>query len=149
MKHSEKILIVTAHFNPKITQRLKQGAMESFLKAGWSASQLIAVEVPGAVEIPLAIQWAFESPDVVGAVALGAVVRGETYHFESVCMSVERGCSELMLKAGRPIGFGVIMTNNLEQSLARTIGKQGNKGKEAADVVIEMLQLRSRMATLL
>jgi 6,7-dimethyl-8-ribityllumazine synthase len=101
---------------------------------------VLAVRVPGAVEIPLAAQ-ALLDIGCDGVVTLGAVIRGETSHYDYVCNSVERGVSELMLKYKKPIGFGVLTTENDEQAEARAGGKHGNKGAEAAEVVVEMIGL--------
>lgn len=102
--------------------------------------EVYAVRVPGAVEIPLACQALFDK-GCDGVVALGAVIRGETSHYDYVCTSVERGVTTLMLDYKKPIGFGVLTTENDEQALDRAGGKHGNKGAEAAEVVIEMIGL--------
>ena len=133
-----RIAVVTSRFNEEITSKLEAGAME--LLEGLNC-EILAVSVPGAVEIPITIQALFESQKVDGAVALGAVIRGETTHYDEVCRSVERGCSNLMLEHKKPIGFGILTTENDEQALARAGGKHGNKGADAAQVVIEMIGL--------
>lgn len=102
--------------------------------------EVLAVRVPGAVEIPLACQALFDQ-GCDGVVALGCVIRGETSHYDYVCNSVERGVTALMLERKKPIGFGVLTTENDEQAEARAGGKHGNKGAEAAQVVIEMIGL--------
>lgn len=136
-----KIAIVTARFNPEITSLLKKGA-EDYLKEK-GVAKVVSVEVPGAVEIPLMAQD-FLAKGFHGVVALGAVIRGDTAHFDYVCRSVERGITELMLKWQKPIGFGVLTTENEEQAFARAGGSMGNKGAEAAQVVLEMLDLLSK-----
>lgn len=133
-----KIAVVTARFNHEITSLLEAAALD--LLEGLNC-EILAVSVPGAVEIPLTIQALFEAQKVDGAVALGAVIRGETTHYEEVCRSVERGCSILMLEHKKPIGFGILTTENEEQALARAGGEHGNKGADAAQVVIEMIGL--------
>ena len=139
-----KIGIVTARFNSEVTYLLETGAKQALLKAGLTASQIIDVRVPGAVEIPLACQALLDA-GCAGVVALGAVIRGETSHYDYVCNSVERGCSELMLQYKKPIGFGVLTTENDEQAMARAGGAHGNKGAESAEVVLEMLQLMDKI----
>jgi 6,7-dimethyl-8-ribityllumazine synthase len=132
-----KVGVVTSRFNEEITSKLEAGALtylESF------DVEIFSVRVPGAVEIPLACKALFNA-GCEGVVALGAVIRGETTHYESVCTSVERGVTHLMLETGRPIGFGVLMTENDEQAEARSGGAHGNKGAEAAQVVMEMMGL--------
>jgi 6,7-dimethyl-8-ribityllumazine synthase len=133
--------VVTSRFNSEVTEKLEQGAL-SYLESlsGTADIEVLAVLVPGAVEIPLAVQ-ALLDKNCDGVVALGAVIRGETSHYDYVCNSVERGVSELMLKYKKPIGFGVLTTENDEQAMDRAGGKHGNKGAEAAEVVIEMIGL--------
>lgn len=133
-----KIGIVTAQFNSEITERLEEGARSTLLAAG---VQITAVQVPGAIEIPLACQALLLDGDCDGVVALGAVIRGETSHYDYVCNSVERGITQLMLATRRPIGFGVLTTENEEQAFARVGGAHGHKGIETAQVVLKMLDL--------
>lgn len=143
--NSYKIGVVTARFNTPVTEKLEQGAMQSLKEAGVEDQDILQVRVPGAVEIPIVVKQLFDAGcDAV--VALGAVIRGETAHFDFVCNSVERGCSELMLEYNRPVGFGVITTENGEQAFARAGGKKGNKGAECAEVVLEMLQIKEKIS---
>ncbi len=135
-----KIGVVTARFNAEVTEKLLEGALETLKEKGFKPQQITSVTVPGAVEIPLACMTLFDS-GCSAVVALGAVIRGETTHYDSVCQSVERGCSELQLRYKRPIGFGVLTTENEEQALARAGGNHGNKGAEAVLVALEMLDL--------
>ena len=133
-----RIAVVTARFNEEVTSKLEDGAFDYLEEVG---AEILSVRVPGAIEIPLAIQALFESKKIDGIVALGAVIRGETTHYDYVCQSVERGCSELMLRYNKPVGFAVLTTENEEQALARAGGEHGNKGYEAAQVVVEMIGL--------
>jgi 6,7-dimethyl-8-ribityllumazine synthase len=133
-----KIGIVTALFNSEITERLEAGALATLEQAG---VQTIAVQVPGAIEIPLACQALLLEGDCDGVIALGAVIRGETSHYDYVCNSVERGITQLMLATRRPIGFGVLTTENEEQAMARVGGIHGHKGIETAQVVLKMIDL--------
>ncbi len=133
-----RIAVVTARFNEEITAKLEDGAFDYLEEIG---AQILSVRVPGAIEIPLAIQALLQSKKIDGAVAIGAVIRGETTHYDYVCQSVERGCSELMLRYQKPVGFAVLTTENEEQALARAGGAHGNKGYESAQVVIEMIGL--------
>lgn len=135
-----KIGIVTAKFNREITQELEKGALNYLIANNIDQKNIINVHVPGAVEIPLAAK-ALLAKGCDAVVALGAVIRGETSHYDLVCNSVERGVSQLMLETGKPIAFGVITTENEDQAWSRTIGAHGNKGTEAAQVALEMLQL--------
>lgn len=135
-----KIGVVTAKFNSEITLKLEEGALTALKKAGLKDKQIITVRVPGAVEIPLACQALLEQ-GCDGVVALGAVIRGETSHYDYVCMSVERGVSQLQLQYKKPIGFGVLTTENEEQAFERVGGRHGHKGSEAAEVTLEMIEL--------
>jgi len=132
-----KIGVVISRFNSEVTEKLEEGAL-TYLEE--TEAEILAVKVPGAVEIPLACKALFDI-GCSGVVALGAVIRGETSHYDYVCNSVERGITALMLEYKRPIGFGVLTTENEEQALARAGGAHGNKGAEAAQVVIEMMGL--------
>ena len=133
-----KIGVVTSRFNSEITEKLEEGAL-SFLDE--IDADIFAVRVPGAVEIALAAQALFDFQKVDGVVVLGAVIRGETTHYDEVCRSVERNCSRLMLDHKKPVGFGVLTVENEEQALERVGGKHGHKGAEAAQVVVEMIGL--------
>jgi len=141
-----KIGIVTAKFNSLVTEKLEAGALRALEESGLSSQQVKVVRVPGAVEIPLAVKALFEV-GYDGVVALGAVIRGETSHYDYVCNAVERGCSQMMLDFGRPVGFGVLTTENEEQALDRAGGKHGNKGHEAAQVVLEMIKTIENIKT--
>ena len=142
-----KIGLVTAKFNSPVTEKLEQGALERFTELGVPSENIVCVRVPGAVEVTLAAKWLIEQ-GCEAVVTLGAVIRGETAHFDYVCQSVERGCTELMLTTGTPISFGVLTTENADQAFARAGGKKGNKGAEAVDVVIEMLNLKKEIRKL-
>jgi len=135
-----RIGIVTSRFNDEVTSKLESGAVERLIELGAKDEQLLRLSVPGAVEIPLAVQ-ALLKKGCIGVVALGAVIRGETAHFEYVCRSVERGCSNVALEFGKPVAFGVLTVDNDEQAAERIGGRHGHKGREAAEVVVEMVQL--------
>lgn len=138
MKQSAlKVGVVTSRFNNEVTDKLEEGAL-SYLEE--FDLEILAVKVPGAVEIPLACKALFDI-GCHGVVALGAVIRGETSHYDYVCNSVERGVTALMLEYKRPIGFGVLTTDDDEQAMDRAGGKHGNKGAESARVVMEMMGL--------
>ncbi len=135
-----KIGLVTARFNTAITERLETGCHERLLQLGLGPEQVVRVRVPGAVEIPLvAAKMLDQAYDCV--IALGAVIQGDTKHFDYVCQAVERGCNEVMLSAKKPVIFGVLTTDNEEQALERVGGAHGHKGRDAADTAVEMLNL--------
>lgn len=134
--------VVTSRFNTKVTERLQSGALKEFAALGVSKNQIVSVWVPGAYEIPLAAKWLIEFEKCDGVVALGAVIRGETTHYDYVCSAVERGCTTLQLESGRPIIFGVLTTENEDQALNRAGGQHGHKGHEAVQTLFEMLNLK-------
>jgi 6,7-dimethyl-8-ribityllumazine synthase len=135
-----KIGVVTARFNAFVTDKLESGALDTLKKLGCPERGILAVRVPGAFEIPLAAKALLEAGcDAV--VALGAVIRGETSHYDFVCTAVERGCTEVQLRVGKPVAFGVLTTDNEQQAEDRAGGKYGNKGSEAAEVAVEMANL--------
>lgn len=135
-----KIGIVTARFNHEITEALETGAYERLLELGLKTEQIIRARVPGAVEIPLVAQQLLDR-ECDAIIALGAVIQGDTKHFDYVCNSVERGCTSVMLATKKPVVFGVLTTDNEAQAKARIGGEHGHKGRDAADVVVEMLNL--------
>lgn len=135
-----KIGIVTARFNSEITEKLESGALARLHELGVTADQIKQVRVPGAVEIPLVAQRLL-SADCDGVIALGCVIQGDTKHFDYVCNSVERGCTQVMLETKKPVIFGVLTTDNDEQAEARVGGAHGHKGRDAAEVLVEMLNL--------
>lgn len=139
-----KIGVVTARFNSEVTMKLEEGAIRELKEM--KCSEIKAVRVPGAVEIPLAARALLEA-GYDGVVALGAVIRGETSHYDYVCSSVERGCTELQLRYGKPVTFGVLTTDNEEQALDRAGGHHGNKGAEAAQVAVELVRLVKMIGT--
>lgn len=128
-----------------MTEKLLSGAVD-FLEHLDTDIEILSVSVPGAVEIPLAAQALLEK-GCDGVVTLGAVIRGDTSHYDFVCNSVERGVSQLMLEYKKPIGFGVLTTDNDEQALDRAGGKHGNKGRDAAEVTVEMIGLLNELKT--
>lgn len=132
--------VVTSRFNNEITDKLEAGALEWIQNNVKEDLDIVALRVPGAVEIPLACKALFDD-GCEAVVAVGCVIRGDTSHYDVVCNSVERGVSQLMLEYGRPIGFGVITTENDEQAEDRAGGKHGNKGAEAAEVAFEMMYM--------
>ena len=150
-----KIGVITSKFNSDVTEKLEAGALRALEEASGDTGvfrdkfekiEVKTVRVPGAVEIPLAAQ-ALLRAGYDGVVALGAVIRGETSHYDYVCSSVERGCTQLMLEYSKPIGFGVLTTENDDQAMDRAGGKHGNKGYEAAQVVLEMINTLREVGT--
>ena len=133
--------LVAARFNGSVAQRLLDGARGFLLDRGARACDLTLVRVPGAWEIPAALDALAADRRVHGLVALGAVVRGETPHFEYICNECAAGCARVTARTGIPVGFGVLTCDDAEQALARAGGAAGNKGEEAAAAALEMVHL--------
>ncbi len=124
---------------------MKDGAVEALIKHGLSEEQITVAYCPGAYEIPLIAKTLLETGRYDGVICLGAVIRGDTPHFEFVCNAVNYGVSKLNLSHGKPITFGVLTTNNVEQALERTNPETGNKGEEAAVAILDMLSVMAKI----
>ncbi|KRL98871.1 6,7-dimethyl-8-ribityllumazine synthase [Liquorilactobacillus satsumensis] len=142
---NRKIGIVVAKFNELVTQKLLAGAQQTLLQAGVNAADLLVIWVPGAFELPRVVRLLSESQRVAGIIALGAVVRGETSHYDYVCSETASGLAAVSLHGPVPVMFGVLTTDNLEQALNRAGGKAGNKGSECALGVLEMINLQEKL----
>lgn len=140
-----RVGIVVSRFNDTITRRLLEGARDALVRHGVQDDAIGVAWVPGAVEIPMAAQAMARSGDYDAIVALGAVIRGATSHYESVCSMVSSGVARVALDAGLPVIFGVLTTDTIEQALERSGTKAGNKGFEAALGAIEMVSLLKRL----
>lgn len=136
-----KIAIVTTRFNGFVTGRLQEGALDAFVRHGGSRDDADLVHVPGAFELPLICRRLAESGRYDALVALGAVIRGATPHFDYVASGATTGLSQTMLSTGVPIGFGVLTTDTVEQAVDRAGAKGGNKGAEALLTAVEMANL--------
>lgn len=141
-----RFAVVVSRFNAFVTERLLNGALDALTRAGAGATNIDIVRVPGAMEIPLAAQQAAESGRYDAVVCLGAVIRGETPHFEYVSAETSRGVAQAALRAGIPMAFGVLTVENLEQAVDRAGLKSGNKGFEAAMSAIEMANLLRKIS---
>ncbi len=141
-----RIGIVLARFNELVGEQLLEGAVAALLSRGAETQHIDVVRVPGSFEIPVALKAMAETEKYDALVALGAVIRGETPHFEYVAGECARGIREVSVDYGLPIGFGVLTVNTLEQALARAGANQGaNKGAEAALVAVEMANLLRKL----
>ncbi|MEE8435854.1 MAG: 6,7-dimethyl-8-ribityllumazine synthase, partial [bacterium] len=136
-----KIAVLAARFNQFVTERLLQGALELYTQHGGDPADTRVVMVPGAFEMPLIAQKLAASGSFDALVALAAVVRGETPHFEYVSSAAAQGLSRVSLDTGVPVGFGVLTTDTMEQAIDRAGAKGGNKGAEAMRTAIEMANL--------
>ena len=141
MARDLRIAVVASRFNESIVARLLDGAMRTLLRHGAAESAIELVRVPGAFEIPAAVARvaAARQPDAV--IALGAVIRGETPHFEYICAACSEGLGRLALELSMPIAFGVLTVDDVEQALQRSGPGDDNKGSEAAASAIEMARL--------
>lgn len=133
--------IVVARFNSLFSEQLLNGCVDALLRHGVADEEIDIVHVPGAMEIPLVCQRLARSENYDAVIALGAVVRGATPHFEQVTNAVTRGCAEVALAEGVPVVFGVLTTDTLEQTMERAGTKAGNKGADAAMSALEMANL--------
>lgn len=139
--------IVVSRFNEFITDRLLDGALDTLRRHGVAEDAVDVVRVPGAVEIPLAAQALAESDRYHAVIALGAVIRGATSHYDYVCSMVSSGVNRVALDTGVPVMFGVLTTDSLEQAIERAGSKAGNSGSAAALGAIEMASLLDQLPT--
>jgi 6,7-dimethyl-8-ribityllumazine synthase len=141
-----RVAVVVARFNPDITTRLRDGAVEALTVAGAPEDAVEVFEVPGAFELPWAARVAATSGRFDAVVCLGCVIRGETYHFEVIADTAARGVMAVACDTGIPVTFGVLTTDTTEQALARAGMDRTNKGWEAAVGALELAHLGRRMA---
>ena len=140
-----RIAIVVARFNDFITSKLLDGARAALERHGVADNDVTVVSVPGSFEIPLAAKKLAESGDHHAVICLGAVIRGETDHYEHVTGEAAKGIAAASLASGRPVIFGVLTTDTLEQAINRAGGKQGNNGYAAGLAAIEMANLMTAL----
>ncbi len=136
-----RVGIVVSRFNSFITERLLEGALDTFTRQGGKLEDVDVVHVPGAFEMPLAAKRLAARGGYDALVALGAVVRGETPHFEYVASAATSGLSSVSLETGIPVAFGLLTTETVQQAIDRAGAKSGNKGSEAILTAIEMANL--------
>lgn len=136
----KKYAVVVARFNHFITDRLVEGCLDTLKRHGVKDEEIEIIRVPGAFEIPLAAQKASKK-DYDAIITLGAVIRGDTPHFDYVCAEVSKGVANVSLNTGKPIIFGVITTDTIDQAIQRAGVKSGNKGSDADLSAIEMANL--------
>lgn len=137
--------LVVSRFNDLIAQRLVEGARDALLRTGAREDAITVVKVPGSFEIPLAASRLAASGRYDAIVCLGAVIRGETPHFEYVASEAAKGIAQVSLQSGVPLAFGIITADTLEQAMDRAGAKSGNKGFDAAMTAIEMANLMKRL----
>jgi 6,7-dimethyl-8-ribityllumazine synthase len=139
-----KVSIVVSRFNGFVTDRLLEGALDALRRHGVEENGITVVRVPGAFEIPLGVRRA-AGMKVDAVIALGALIRGGTPHFDYLSAEVTKGVAQVMLDTGIPVSFGVLTTDTVEQAIERAGAKAGNKGAEAAQSALEMASLLRRM----
>ena len=140
-----KIAIVVARFNSFITERLLSGACDTLTRSGCSPDAIEIFRVPGSWELPVTVKTIAGQRRHDAIIALGAVIRGDTPHFDYVAGQAASGLSQVPIETGIPVAFGVLTTNTLDQAIDRAGGKSGNKGSDAALTAIEMANLLRRL----
>ena len=140
---SARYALAVGRFYEDLADRLVAGAREELEAAG--VSEIDVFDVPGAFELPLAAKYAAESGRYVGVVCLGAVIRGETSHYDHVCAEAARGIAQVSLDTGVPCAFGVLTVETMEQALARAGGNKRHQGRDAARATLAMAALHERL----
>ncbi|MBS1902749.1 MAG: 6,7-dimethyl-8-ribityllumazine synthase [Bacteroidetes bacterium] len=138
----KRFALVVSRFNSEVTEGLLAGAFTTLVGAGASESDITIIETPGAFEIPIALEWLALGGSYDALVALGAVIQGETSHYDHISEAAMRGIQSVSLKYGIPIACGVLTTFTDEQAVARSSDTDANKGREAALAAIEMVNLK-------
>lgn len=139
--NSVKVGIAVSRWNSVITGEMLEGAIDALVGRGISEERITVIRCPGSYELPLSCKLLLEDETLDGVVAIGAVIRGETPHFDYVCDAVNRGILQLNLTSGRPVSFGVLTTDRVDQALERAGREKGNKGAEAALALCEMIAI--------
>jgi 6,7-dimethyl-8-ribityllumazine synthase len=137
--------IAVGRFYEELADRLVAGAQAAFAEAG--AGETDVFDVPGAFELPMAAKLCAETGRYDGVACLGAVIRGETDHYDYVCAEAARGIQEVQLRTGVPCAFGVLTVDTMEQALARSGGGTRDTGRHAAEAVLALARIRSRLAS--
>lgn len=137
--------IVASCFHQPLVDELRAGAVDALLHHGVEEGAIEILRVPGAWEVPLALGELGRRGGLDGLIALAVVIRGDTPHFDYICAEAARGCAEVGLRCHLPVGFGVLTCDTVEQARARAGGSEGNKGWEAAEAALEMVDLYARL----
>ena len=137
-----KVGIVVSEWNDSITMNLLKGAENALLENGVDKKNILIRFVPGAFELPLGAQFMCEFTDVDGVIAIGVVIQGETKHFDFVCDAATQGIKDVNLEFNTPVAFCLLTDNNIQQSIARSGGKHGNKGIECAIACMKMIAMK-------
>lgn len=140
-----KVAIVAARFNDFIVDRLIAGAADYLIRHGMDESGLTLIRAPGAFELPIICRRVAKNIQNDGVIALGAVIRGATPHFNYVCAESTKGIAQVMLETGTPIGYGLLTCDTIEQAIERAGSKAGNKGAEAAQAMLETIRVLEQL----
>jgi 6,7-dimethyl-8-ribityllumazine synthase len=140
-----KFAIVVAEWNTEITEALFKGAVNTLIANGVREENIIRGDVPGSYELTLASQWYASRDDIAAVIAIGAVIKGETSHNEYINHAVAQGLTNVSLQFNKPVIFGVLTPNNMQQALDRAGGVHGNKGDEAAITALKMISLQHKI----
>ena len=140
-----KIAIIASRFNEIIVNKLLLGAVDGLVRHGVEEKNITAAWVPGAFELPVVAQKMAQSGEYDAVICVGAVIRGETSHYDLVCNETAKGIAQVELSTGIPVLFGVITTENIEQAIVRAGSKSGNKGYDCALSAIEMINLMKQL----
>ncbi|TVP48294.1 MAG: 6,7-dimethyl-8-ribityllumazine synthase [Mongoliibacter sp.] len=135
----KKFGIVVSEWNDQVTESLFSAAVDTLLKHGAKKDNIYRKNVPGSFELTLGAQWLAELEEIDAVICLGCVIQGETRHFDFICDAVANGITNVSLKFNKPVIFGVLTPDTLQQALDRSGGKHGNKGDEAAITAVKML----------
>jgi len=138
--------IVSAEWNAEITDPLTQGAGETLIELGARRYHIDVKKVPGSFELPIGAKLLIDSGKYDAVIAIGSVIQGETRHFEFVCQAVAQGVKDVSLQTGVPVIFCVLTDDTMEQAKARSGGKHGNKGVEAAIAAVKMAYMKSQLS---
>lgn len=136
-----KVAIVVSRFNNFISEKLLEGAKDALMRSGAKEGEIDVVRVPGAYEIPLVVKRLLMSKKHDAVICLAAIIRGETPHFDFIASEVTKGIAQLNLEFAKPVTYGVITADNTDQAIERAGNKMGNKGFQAAQSAIELLNL--------
>ncbi len=137
-----KVGVVVSEWNNQVTKQLFEGALKALSKSNVKEEHIFKIDVPGSFELTAGAQFLFQNYGLDVVICLGCVIQGETRHFDFICNAVANGLTALELKFGKPVIFGVLTTNSVEQALERAGGKHGNKGEDAAFTAIKMALLK-------
>jgi 6,7-dimethyl-8-ribityllumazine synthase len=137
--------LVVADWNEEITYSMRDAAIEFLIEKGVQKKNIHVHAVPGTFELPIGAQWLALKSKIDAVITIGCVIQGETRHFDFICDACANGITEVSLKLNKPVIFGVLTTNNLQQAKDRSGGKHGNKGIEAADTALKMCLLNKTL----